>query len=296
MLLTLTTVVGAALVVQATVDGHNREVLALGSRDILVLKGSEISIAGIFLEIGCESRRVARGGGRVLDIVQRLQAGRGDGRSARCCLRIGDGDNLSLLRDFLVVSELENRRALCLQLSESGCGLDKINEVGEPVRNAVGERSEFGLATCLVLVPCEVGIQQLIGLLYRRADADPIVVNERFDALLAEPFRDGIGSFLRRRSERPKLLARHVLSIIRVAWRRHFKDSLLEGICILLTKSDLQRDQLRGQSSADFAPSLRYGRELIEHARRCGRHEKGQLQDHVGMTRTKKRKEKRTAH
>lgn len=59
------------------------------------------------------------------------------------------------------------------------------------VGHAVGERSKLGVAAALILIPGKARVEESVRLSGRGGEGDPVVSQERLDAVACEPVPDG---------------------------------------------------------------------------------------------------------
>lgn len=215
------------LVIEAAVHRLNTEVVPHCGWQEPGLERLKVRIARELLQKGRKCHHSAVRRRRVANIVECLEA---LGRD-RCAGYPIIGASVAYERSRSGRLSRE-RRAEHLWLSHGklakvGGRLHHVNVTHELVGDAERERPKLGVFVVCMLIPIKAGFQKIVRLDNRRADCDPVMLDDRRDAMASEPARDSFCRLLRRSGILADLVARHMQAVVGVAWGRHLNNGLL---------------------------------------------------------------------
>ncbi len=261
-----TAVVVAGLIIQTAVDQLNRKVETDRIGDQLLLEPLEVVVAGVFFEEGCECNLVVSGlDGLVVDVVQFAEAVGRDGRLALG--RVSREGSSRCSRVKLERKPVKYGRAASTEVAEAGGGLDQVDMGGNVVRDAVREGAESrGSQAVKVLVPGELGAQQLVGGAHRGSEGHPVVLDHGLHGVIVKPASDGGNGVVGRGSVGPQLVAGHVHAVVGVARGGDVENGLVKGAGTVrvVAEGDAEEDELVWGGGADLFPAAGDGGEAVD--------------------------------
>jgi hypothetical protein len=222
----LTAVFLTGLVIGSPIEQYHREI-GCHAGQIPLLEGGQVGVPSVLLEVARKGDQVLRAcTSGVIDIVEVLEAG------WRHSIRVGARSSVGFQRGIHVdavtgggvfnranMRQVENVGALRTELAKPRGGLDHVDVVHEGLGNAIRQCSQSRLAAIhLVLVPCKAGVKKLVGCGHRCGEGDPVIVDRRSHAVLADPCRNAGARLVRGSRVRTKLDETQVLAVVWMAW------------------------------------------------------------------------------